>query len=451
MSCGAAVFHTLYKERGFRYNGMTFGNSSCEVHSMTLYMVTPSEESPWYRRKRTFLVAGGGVLACILFFGFMWARGRMNEEKPPEFTDQPLSSWVDSGPDVVPDIDNRFYEPTKESDLPPLPPPPDPSIAKMKAKGCVADGFLSAYGGDVNSSTALINRSECYYLHRALETWLEPPDFKQAREIQAGVERKDIVYGMFIAEAIDTRSEYRYPKEGRDFDFGEMCRPGTKNDWGEHTCKPSFEKKEYRKYLRYITERAMDMGIQSFLFGQVFYQDKSDLDETVMPEIIQEMRAYAEIRGMKIVIGAQTNDIANERYLRMFDFIEGGVGLSRSGWVEEGPCYSRWWQKPGDWCWALLWHPEYKNKANNVFVHFDWSGKIGDDMSVFTRMDEEKRRETLERLYRHFRGENVGFLLPLLATLHKDNDGCHGPKQRYYSASRKYSCRDEEAINDILH
>jgi hypothetical protein len=162
------------------------------------------------------------------------------------------------------------------------------------------------------------------------------------------------------------------------------------------------------------------------------------------------VRRAVEERGMEIVIGAQTNDITDEAYLRLFDYIEGGVGLASDGSVEEGACHSRWYEKPGDWCWALLWHPQFKNKAENVFVHFDWSGKIGDDMSVFTRMDEDERRETLERLYRHFRGEGVGFLLPLLATLHKDNDGCHGPKQRYYSASRKYSCRDEDVINNIL-
>ena len=161
----------------------------------------------------------------------------------------------------------------EETILPLLPPPAPPSMDRMKKKGCVADGFLSGYGGDINSSIALVNRSQCYYMHRALETWLKPPDFKLARKIQEKVTKPNTVYGMFIAEAIKTNADYRFPAEDRDFDFREMCRKGSKNYWGEHSCKPSLEREEYRKYIRYITEEAMNMGIQSFLFGQVFYQD----------------------------------------------------------------------------------------------------------------------------------------------------------------------------------
>lgn len=358
----------------------------------------------------------------------------------------PLAEWVD--PQPVFEDDNGV--PSEGDQISMLPAPPPASMERMKKQGCVADGFLSGYGGDINSSIALINRSRCYYLHRALETWLEPPDFKLARKIQAKVTRPNTVYGMFIAEAIDTKADYAYPAEDRDFNFGEMCRPGSKNHWGEHTCKPSLEREEYRKYVQYIAEQAMDMGIQSFLFGQVFYQDAGDLSETRMPEVIRGMREYADFRGMKILIGAQTNDITDEKYLRLFDYIEGGTGLESDGSIESGACFSRWWQKPGDWCWALLWHSDFASKANNVFVHFDWSGKLGDDMSVFTRMDKDEREATLRRLHAYFTARNTGFLMPMLATLHKDNGGCRGPKKRFYSSSRKYSCQDEDAINDIL-
>lgn len=331
-----------------------------------------------------------------------------------------------------------------------LPPPPPVNMDLVKNKSCVADGFLSGYGGDINSSIALINRSECYYLHRALETWLDAPDFELAREIKAEVTKPNTVYGMFIAEAINTKEDYFNPLKNRDFDFDDMCRNGSKNYWGEHTCKPSLKTEEYREYVDYITRRAMDMGIQVFMFGQVFYQDNPDPDETKMPETIAAMRAYAKERNMEIIIGAQTNDIEDEEYLRLFDFIEGGVGLDSSGSVESGPCFSRWYQKPGDWCWALLWHERFKSKANDVLVHFDWSGKIGDDMSVFTRMEKEKRAETLADLQKYFQKKEVGFLMPMLATLHKDNGGCHGKKERFYSASRKYNCDDEEVVNELL-
>ncbi|MDP3957783.1 MAG: hypothetical protein Q8Q10_04785, partial [bacterium] len=341
-------------------------------------------------------------------------------------------------------------ETDKEKESAFLPPPLPPSMERMKKQGCVADGLLSGYGGDINSSIALINRSKCYYLHRALETWLRPPDFKLAQKIQKKVTKPNTVYGMFIAEAIDTKANYYYPAEERDFDFDAMCRPGSKNYWGEHTCKPSLQREEYRKYVGYITEQAMDMGIQSFLFGEVFYQDAGDLKESIMPEVIRYMREYADFRGMKILIGAQTNDITDEKYLRLFDYIEGGVGLQSDGSVENGSCFSRWWQKPGDWCWALLWHPEFSQKANNVFVHFDWSGRSGDDMSVFTRMDKDERETTLRRLHADFTSRNTGFLMPMLATLYRDNGGCEGPKKRFYSASNKYSCQDEDVINGIL-
>lgn len=336
-------------------------------------------------------------------------------------------------------------------DIFPVPAPSPPSMKQMKKRGCVADGFLSGYGGDINSSIALVNRSRCYYLHRALETWLKPPDFKLANKIINKVTKPNTVYGMFIAEAIDTKANYFYPAEERDFNFNKMCSPGSKNYWGEHTCRPSLARKEYRRYVQYISEQAMDLGIQSFLFGQVFYQDGGDEEaQDILTEVIRGMREYADFRGMKIFIGAQTNDITDEKYLRLFDYVEGGIGLKSDGSIEDGPCFSRWWQGAGDWCWALLWHSDFLSKANNVFVHFDWSGKKGDDMSVFTRMDKNKREETLRRLHDHFTNRDVGFLMPLLATLHRDNNGCRGPKKRFYSASRKYSCADENVINEIL-
>ena len=345
-------------------------------------------------------------------------------------------------------VEQRAEE--NESRWPVLPPPPDPKMDLIKSRGCVTDGLLNGFGGDDRSSVAMINRSQCYYLHRALETWLEPPDFETAYRIHREITKPNTVYGMFLAEAIDVKANYDYPAENRQFDFRKMCRKGSKNFWGEHTCKPTLESAEYRKYLEYITERAMDLGIQVFLFGQVFYQDASDLNRTRMPEVIASMREYAEFRGMKIVIGAQTNDIKDEDYLRQFDFIEGGVGIDTEGNVEDGSCFSRWWKKPGDWCWALLWHPEYASKANHVLVHLDWSGKVGDDMSRFVRMDKETRSETLNRLYRFFQEKKIGFLMPMMARLHRDNEGCYGVDKHFYSASRKYSCGDEDAISDIF-
>lgn len=328
--------------------------------------------------------------------------------------------------------------------------PSPPSMARMKQQGCVADGFLSDYGENATSMAKLISRSDCYYLHRSLETWLRPPDFDLAKKIKSKVTKKDLVYGMFVAEAIDTKANYFYPPENRDFDFKEMCRSGSENKWGEHTCQPSFEKREYMLYVQYITKEAMDMGIQSFMFGQVFLQDANDPDRSTLALVMSSMRGYAESKGIQIVIGAQTNDISDESYLRMFDYIEGGVGLRADGSIEDGPCFSRWWKKDGDWCWALLWNEKFASKANNVFIHLDWSGRSGDDMSTFARMSPERRSEVMARLHASFTSKNIGFFLPFLAPLPKDNGSCYGPKKRFYSPDNKYSCKDEDAFNAIL-
>lgn len=400
---------------------------------------------------RNLFVIFLGALVVSLFLYFVVFRGSYQEkampEPNPEENTSTLSDWVDTQP-VLDEKAKDIGQPEKE--YPVLPPPPPPKMAQMKTRGCIADGLLSGYGGDINSSVALINRSQCYYLHRALETWLRPPDFKLARKIMEQVTKPNTVYGMFIAEAIDTNANYYYPDEKRDFDFDAMCRTGSKNYWGEHTCKPSLEREEYRKYVKYITDEAMNMGIQSFLFGEVFYQDSSDLSTSRMPEVMRGMQEHAQYLGLKIVIGAQTNDIEDEGYLRLFDFIEGGVGLDSDGNVENGACFSRWWNEPGDWCWALLWHTRFASKANNVLVHFDWSGKVGDDMSVFTRMNKGERATTLKRLYAYFTERQVGFLMPMLATLNRENGGCSGPKKRFYSASQKYTCQDEDVINSVM-
>ena len=185
-----------------------------------------------FLRNLLFLALGGMVFAGALYL-FVFRPESPEESKDESALEMEntstLADWVDTQPRSLEEGVVDEQEPEKE--YPVLPPPPPPSLAKMKTKGCVADGFLSGYGGDTNSSVALINRSECYYLHRALETWLDPPDFGEAREIMAEVTKPNTVYGMFIAEAIDTKADYYYPDEKRDFNFDAMCREGSKNYW----------------------------------------------------------------------------------------------------------------------------------------------------------------------------------------------------------------------------
>ncbi len=323
-----------------------------------------------------------------------------------------------------------------------------PSMEVMKKKGCIADGLLNGYDENTEKALEMINRSECRYLHRAIETWLEAPDFTEIRKNKEKIIKQDMIYGMFLAEATDTKEEYFFPEEGRMFDFDKMCNKGTKNYWGEHTCRPSMEREEYRKYLKYITEQAIDIGVQSFMFGQVFYQDS--ISNPRVGEVISQMREYARTKGIEIVVGAQTNDITKKSYLDNFDYIEGGTGLLSNGEIENGPCFSRWWKKEGDWCWALLWHEKFSSNVDNVFIHLDWSGKLNDDMSTFAQMDDELRAKTLEKLYTYFTEKGDGFLLPMLAVLPKENGGCYGSKKRSYSADNRYSCGDEDIIDEII-
>jgi len=373
------------------------------------------------------------LLLLVAFFSFFYMQWISDPNEVVKKEDITIIEPIVSNPEPI-----VIQEP-KEKFI-----PKNFTMETLKKKGCVADGFLSEYGEDTEEMIKLINRSECVYLHRALETWRSAPDFNRAQEIMVQI-KKPVVFGMFIAEAISRKIRYYDPGRKENFDFDDMCRKGTENYWGEHTCKPDFGKRDYQRYLKFITEQAMDAGIQSFLFGQVYFQDQGDLEKSALPEIIQRMRDYAKEKKLQIVIGAQTGHITDDQYLKMFDYIEGGVGMNDLGAIENGPCLS--WRGG---CWALLWHQRFCERANNVFIHLDWSGIQSDDMSRFARMDASTRGKTLDHLYHYFTSQDMGFLMPMLAPLYKDNGGCYGSKKKFYSSSNEYTCNDEDLINRIL-
>jgi hypothetical protein len=323
------------------------------------------------------------------------------------------------------------------------PPPPPVSMDKVKTQGCVADGLLTGYNPQNEEFISLINRSKCYYLHRAIETWLSPPDFEKIQGVMDRIIKPDIVYGMFIAEAISFEDNYKNEETGHTFEFRKMCHDNTMNQWGEHTCVPTFSSPEYRAYIQYITHKAIDMGVQSFTFGQIYMQESSTRDYA--PQIVKDIRAYAKKKDVDVIIGAQTGSITDSKYLKLFDYIEGGVGLDESGQIEGGPCLSR-----KESCWALLWHKNFSSKAKNVLLHLDWTGLTYDDLDIFARMNAVKRAETLQNLYGFFTSQKMGFLMPYFGVLNKNNGGCFGPKKGFYSPDDAYSCKDEKAINKIL-
>ena len=315
----------------------------------------------------------------------------------------------------------------------------------LKTRGCVADGILNGYGGKKRQAREMIDRSNCFYLHRALENWLDPPDFKTAANRMAQFNKEGLVFGMFLSEAIRRGKDYENKDNGENFDFGKMCKDGTDERWGYKSCVSDMDSGEYRRYLGFITRQAMDIGIQSFLFGQIHLQDGHNYADSRLPSVIKDMRSYAKKKNLQIVIGAQTNSISEKKYLDMFDYIEGGVGIGNDGKIEDGPCWSRMGS-----CWALLWHDRWSDKAKNVLLHLDWSGVAFDDMSSFARLDKSEREEALRNLYKFFISKDMGFLMPFLAPLYPENKGCHGPTKNFYTPDNSFGCQDEDAINNIF-
>jgi len=395
-----------------------------------------NKKMPGYRGKIYFWL-GIFLVASIVVGGIFWARGKYFSTNGKKIEPGTEAQVLPAPP---PEIQESFSGVISEIQKPP-PPPVD--MDRLKRQGCVADGLLTEYNPDQGEFISLINRSNCYYLHRAIETWRNPPDFAVIEKNMDQVAKRDVVYGMFIAEAIGTKDGYKNEDTGYIFDFKKMCHDESINDWGEHTCKPTFSSKEYQKYLEYITHKAIDLGVQSFTFGQIYMQESDT--KNYAPRIVKDIRDYAKEKGVDVVIGAQTGSITDEKYLKLFDYIEGGVGINSNGDIENGPCLS----SRGS-CWALLWNKAYSTNAKNVLLNLDWTGIPSDDLDIFARMSVPKRAATLQNLYTFFKQKNMGFMMPYFGVLSKDNGGCFGPKKGFYSPSDAYSCRDESVIGRIL-
>jgi hypothetical protein len=388
-------------------------------------------------RKKIYFFAGGLFLVIIAIVGFwLLQKNKLIAEEKKEETSATVGISSPPPPENQASFSGTIAEIEK-------PPPPPVDMERLKRQGCVADGLLTEYNPDQGEFISLINRSNCYYLHRAIETWREPPDFTVIEKNMDQVAKRDVVYGMFIAEAIGTKDGYKNEDTGYVFDFRKMCHDESLNEWGEHTCRPTLSSKEYQKYLEYITRKAIDLGVQSFTFGQIYMQE-SDL-RNYAPRIVKDIRAYAKKKNIDVVIGAQTGAITDAKYLKLFDYIEGGVGINANGDIENGSCLST----RGS-CWALLWNKVYASKAKNVLLNLDWTGIPSDDLDIFARMSAPKRAATLQNLYNFFKQKNMGFMMPYFGVLDIGNGGCFGPKKRFYSPSDAYFCRDEHVIGKIL-
>lgn len=354
--------------------------------------------------------------------------------------------------------------------------PADSLIRDMKEKGCVwsglittAEPFDSWIQSKFDEYIDLLDRSACSYLHRSIETWTDPPN---STKIAENIERirqatgKEYIHEMMIAEAIPAHNSgtWWFNKEYANFNFPAMCSDCQPVDYGRpNNCIPSLNKPEYRRYVKYITEKAIDNGVQSFMFGQVYLQDERWKTAPVIQEVIAEMRAYALSKDKQIVIGAQTNDIDVGDYLRNFDYITSVTAQDENGNIETdrdchsccppGPIYQC--LDPIYQCLALLWGDRFRLPAQNndvaILISLDFGSDVNDEMHKFARMSRESRANFLNSVYSFLKGKDIGFLMPMLVGISPPTGKeCYGSSPYIYSSSNQYTCKDEDVINSIL-
>lgn len=316
-------------------------------------------------------------------------------------------------------------------------------MSRLKYQSCMFDGLLT---DPVEASyDDLLARSACAALPRAIETWAKPPNFEQIQnriqQIAVKTAHRDFDFGMFIAEAVSL--DQRYADEyGNAFDFAKMCNPGTVGHWGANTCIPGLMNEEYRRYVLFISKRAIDLGARNILFGQSGHQDPTQ----VLPEVVSEIRAYANSKNQTVLIGQQPNGHQPESYLKAFDFIVGPVYVDIDA---SQPCVSG--QYPN--CQAVLHHPDVVGRAHNVIAEIDWASVVDDDAHKFARKTAAERQAFLIRTVQELRARNVGFNLPFRLWLTGDTSGthCFGPNPWNYSPDKNFGCKDEDVINAILN
>lgn len=330
----------------------------------------------------------------------------------------------------------------------------------------------------------MLRRSPCKWLYRSIETWANPPDFPQIISRMTHIREatgKNYLHQMMIAEVVPRNNSSAFPADYRQFDFSQMCAPVQETTaYGSDMCIPSFGQTEYRRYLRFITRKAIDSGILSFLFGQVYHQDPDWETHPKAGEVISEIKSYAASKGQRVFVGAQTNHITSATYLKQFDFIEGGVFFNRDNTIGyEDACVGGgipqrdsphrnhpWWN-----CAGHLWHPLFRDNAKAVMIALDWHGQTTDDISRFAKMTSDQRRDLLRQLQAFLAARNVIFIMPYFSqgpvTAEGETQrGCYGLYPWFYSAARTgsatrdrynrdvppgpYSCQDEDAIRRIM-
>lgn len=347
----------------------------------------------------------------------------------------------------------------------------------MKNYGCSWDGLLWDgpdeiwHGGlgNYNDYLAVLGRSGCKFLSRSIEDWDSPPNFntvqQRMNQIQ-GATGKSYIYSLNIAEAVPCTGSYFDPITSQNLDFSKMV---VSNDpsgsyYGGATCVPSFHNAEYLKYVTSITQQAIDIGVQDFIFGGMDLQESQQLVKTngtfvagqsadtswltapVFPQIFAQMRSYAYSKGKNIAIGCQLPSppaINNYPYLHFCDYKY--VPLLTGNFNE--------------------WGNTSETSQTNIIADFEWWGEnsgSSDDIITIAKMSQPDRDSFIFGKMDYFRNQlqgSAGLLLPYIEPIQTQpsitgSAYCHGPgsadgTQSNFSPSNSY-CRDEDVFNDAL-
>lgn len=318
---------------------------------------------------------------------------------------------------------------------------PTDLMARLKYQGCMFDGLLT--DPVEGSYDELLTRSACASLPRAIETWANPPNFAHIKNRIDSIERrgKSYDYGIFIAEAVSLTKSYA-DENGRPFNFRAMCSPGTEGHWGAGTCVPNVDQEEYRRYVLFVTKRAIDIGVTNILFGQTGHQDP----RFQLAPVLTEIRRHAREQGRMVLIGQQPNGHQAQDYLRLFDYIVGPVYVGLD--PDASPCASGTYPA----CQAILHNKTVVNRAHNLIVELDWASVLEDDTHKFARMTTAQRHAFLTEQAAKLRARGVGFTMPFRLWLTGDTSGqhCYGANPYNYSPDMNFGCPDEDVINQIL-
>ena len=327
---------------------------------------------------------------------------------------------------------------------------PSTLIPEMKAHGCTWQQLVGDFSGQIDHGDAvsMLGRSNCVYLNRSLETWAHPLDANRLAQSQSDIQNiktatgKNYIFGMFVAESVQSSGLIFDPDENRYLDFSKMCSPYLSGP-ASGQCYPNVDLPDYRSYVRYMTRHAMDLGVQDFIFGSVDQQDTLNFQSgSTFMQIFDEIRAYAKATGKEVTIGAQFNHGPNNSTLGInmnyWDYEFAAVWPSADGGLDNEPG-NTWYE----------WNKPEVTSQTDVLVNLDWWGP-NDMISTYAGWDKVKRGNFAMIAYNTLRGRGQGYLMSYISPVNNQTSTCMGSGAMWYTASNNSPCQDEDYLNSLL-